>query len=39
MREVTGKYEGSMREVLYLNQQLRGREGIYTYRYIPHPFK
>tara|TARA_R110000764_G_scaffold52174_1_gene113650 strand:+ start:2150 stop:2266 length:117 start_codon:yes stop_codon:yes gene_type:complete len=35
MREVTGKLEGSLREVLPLNQQLPGREGIYTFRYIP----
>ena len=38
-REVRGKFEGSMGEVLYPNQQLTGREGIYTYRYIPIPCK
>jgi len=39
MREVRGKFEGRMREVLYPNQQLTRKEGIYTYRYIPHPCK
>jgi len=38
-REVRGKFEGSLREVLCTNQQLTGREGIYTYRYIPIPCK
>lgn len=28
-REVTGKFGGSMGEVLTTNQQLTGREGIY----------
>tara|TARA_B110000093_G_C12715510_1_gene303982 strand:- start:305 stop:424 length:120 start_codon:yes stop_codon:yes gene_type:complete len=39
MREVRGKFEGSMREVFNQNHQITGREGIYTYRYIPVPCK
>jgi hypothetical protein len=35
MREVRGKFEGIMREVLGINQLLPGREGIYTYKVYP----
>tara|TARA_R110002126_G_scaffold288668_1_gene442606 strand:+ start:4350 stop:4487 length:138 start_codon:yes stop_codon:yes gene_type:complete len=34
-REVTGKLQGSLREVLYPNQQLTGREGIYLHSKYP----